>query len=60
MSILKIALLQMTSNGADQDKNLEKGTEFCKRAAEQGVDIILFPEMWNIGYQDYNPEIRGA
>jgi predicted amidohydrolase len=51
MSNLKIALLQMLSNGPDQDANQAKGEHFCKRAKNMGADIALFPEMWNNGYQ---------
>jgi predicted amidohydrolase len=50
MGQLKIALLQMTSCGADQDGNLAKGEAFCRQAHAMGADISLFPEMWNIGY----------
>jgi len=60
MARLKIALLQITSCGMDQRGNLLKGEEFCRRAAELGADIALFPEMWNIGYQRYDPDEKGA
>ena len=50
MSIVTVALLQMTALGADQDANLTKGEEFCRRASAMGADIALFPEMWSIGY----------
>src|SRR5690349_20076026 len=53
MSQLTIALLQMTSNGSDQDANLAKGEAFCRQAHEMGADIALFPEMWNIGYSGF-------
>ena len=53
--ILKVALLQIEAHGNDQDKNLEKGDEFCRLAAKKGADIALFPEMWNIGY--YKPDM---
>lgn len=56
MSTLNIALLQAASYGADQDANLSKGEAFCRRAAERGADIALFPEMWNIGYSFYDPD----
>ncbi|MCF7800126.1 carbon-nitrogen hydrolase family protein [Candidatus Babeliales bacterium] len=59
MSLLKIALLQMSSCGLDQEKNLQKGIKFCERAASMGADIALFPEMWNIGYTSYNPHKKG-
>ena len=48
--MLKIALLQMTACGANQDANLAKGEAFCRRAAGMGADVALFPEMWNVGY----------
>jgi len=50
MAVIKVALLQMTSCGNDQDANRAKGAEFCQRASAMGADIALFPEMWNIGY----------
>jgi len=50
MSVLTLALLQMASAGMDQKTNRAKGEIFCRRAAALGVDIALFPEMWNIGY----------
>ena len=50
MSKLKVALLQMTGMGRDQQANLEKGIEFCKKASTMGAHIALFPEIWNIGY----------
>lgn len=55
MNTVKIALLQMTAFGYDQDANLAKGEVFCRRAKEMGADIALFPEMWNIGYTFCDP-----
>lgn len=56
MSILNIALLQITSNGEDVQANLAKGEGFCRQARRLGADIALFPEMWNVGYTFFNPE----
>src|SRR5215475_8259254 len=53
MAILHVALLQMTAFGNDQQANLAKGEDFCRRAKSMGADIALFPEMWNIGYTSY-------
>jgi len=50
MADLSVALLQMAACGNDQDANLEKGEHYCRRAADAGADIALFPEMWNVGY----------
>ncbi len=58
--MLNIALLQIKPEGSLRG-NLEKGREFCRRAAELGADIALFPEMWSCGYtipQDPE-ELRG-
>ncbi|MBN1683998.1 MAG: carbon-nitrogen hydrolase family protein [Gammaproteobacteria bacterium] len=55
---LRIGLLQLNSFGFDQEKNLQKGLAFCKKAKEMGADIVLFPEMWNIGYTFYK-SLRG-
>ncbi len=54
---IKIALLQMTSCGSDQQPNLEKGDLYCRQAKEVGADIVLFPEMWNIGYTPFHQDI---
>jgi predicted amidohydrolase len=45
---IKIALLQLISHQNDQEANLIKGEQYCRKAKELGADIILFPEMWNI------------
>lgn len=54
MSKLKIALLQLTPTGTVEG-NLEKGIAACKEAKSQGADIALFPEMYSIGYDIYEP-----
>jgi predicted amidohydrolase len=53
MAILQVALLQMIACANDQQANLTKGEDFCRRARAMGADIALFPEMWNIGYTPY-------
>ena len=60
MSLMKVALLQMVSCGNDQDANLSKGMNFCRRAHDMGADVALFPEMWNIGYTSYDAEKPNA
>ena len=46
---LRLALCQSASSG-DPQANLEKGLAACSRAAEEGADIAILPEMWQIGY----------
>jgi predicted amidohydrolase len=55
--MLQIALLQMASCGVDQAASLTKGEHSCRRAKALGADIALFPEMWNIGYSSFCPEV---
>ncbi|MBI5448316.1 MAG: carbon-nitrogen hydrolase family protein [Gammaproteobacteria bacterium] len=66
-TIIKVALLQMNSCLNNQALNLKKAEEYCRKAKTLGADIVLFPEMWNIGYtpwrqdivhQDYLPEFK--
>jgi predicted amidohydrolase len=60
VSPIKVALLQMTACGNDQEANLAKGEVTCRRARAMGADIALFPEMWNIGYTFYDPAQDGG
>jgi predicted amidohydrolase len=61
MSLFKVALLQMTAHGWDQEANRTKGEAFCRQARAMGADLALFPEMWNVGYQFFSrPEEQPA
>ncbi len=51
MDKFKVAILQLASEGIDQEINKQKGELFCREAKELGAHIALFPEMWNIGYR---------
>lgn len=46
---LKVALLQIMPEDSLED-NLQKGLEYCRKSKEMGADIVLFPEMWSVGY----------
>jgi predicted amidohydrolase len=59
MSLIRVALLQMTAGGSDQDANRSKGEAFCREARELEADIALFPEMWNTGYAPCPPDEKG-
>ncbi|MFC0538804.1 carbon-nitrogen hydrolase family protein [Pelagicoccus mobilis] len=48
---LVVGLLQMMPVPGDAQANLEKADLFCRKAAENGADIVLMPEMWSNGYQ---------
>ena len=51
---LRVALLQLNPQGRNRDANLESGLAACREAAELGADIAVFPEMWSIGYDDFD------
>jgi N-carbamoylputrescine amidase len=46
----KVALLQISSFGNDQGKNLAKGVQACREAKVLGANLAVFPELWNIGF----------
>ena len=60
MSSLRVALLQLLAQGADQTANLAAGDAACRAAHAMGADLALFPEMWNIGYTPFWPEVCEA
>ncbi len=51
MSSFIIALLQLTSCPTAEE-NLAKGLRACEQAKELGADLALFPEMWQVGYDE--------
>jgi predicted amidohydrolase len=55
--IFKIGLLQMKAQGNNQEANYEKAINYCREALKKGVDMVLFPEMWNIGYTPHHEEV---
>jgi len=46
-----VALLQMSAASDDAEANAAKAERYCREAAQQGADLALMPEMWNIGYK---------
>lgn len=49
MNDLKVALLQILPEET-LEGNLQKGLDYCKKAKDMYADIVLFPEMWSVGY----------
>jgi omega-amidase len=50
MAKLKIALVQIELEQADPPQNTEKALSFMDKAASQGADLIILPELWPIGF----------
>ena len=53
---MRIALLQILPEDNQKD-NREKGLLWVEKAKQQNADLVLFPEMWNIGYSFYNEQV---
>lgn len=51
--MLRIALMQAVPAGNDQERNLEIAKGYCREAVAKGADLLLMPEMWNIGYRGF-------
>ena len=56
MTIVKVALLQMTGCGHDVGAQRAKGELFCRRARAMGADVALFPELWSSGMTFFDPQ----
>ncbi|MHB1500382.1 MAG: carbon-nitrogen hydrolase family protein [Candidatus Dormibacteria bacterium] len=50
MPELVIALCQLPAAGLDARANLSRGLAACAEAAANGADVVVFPELWQIGY----------
>jgi len=50
MASVKVALVQARSHGADPAVALSEGERACRAASAQGADVVLFPELWQLGY----------
>ncbi|MGC9366464.1 MAG: nitrilase-related carbon-nitrogen hydrolase [bacterium] len=45
---MRLALLQILPE-QNQKYNQEKGLSWVAEAKQQNADLVVFPEMWNIG-----------
>ena len=56
MASLNVALIQARSRGADPELALRDGERLCREAAASGADVVLFPELWQLGYTSWRAE----
>ncbi|WP_220740386.1 carbon-nitrogen family hydrolase [Leuconostoc miyukkimchii] len=47
---LKIAIAQIDIALGNPNKNQQTVENYAKKAADSGVDVLIYPEMWNTGY----------
>lgn len=50
MRMVRLALVQCDSVPLDVDGNVERGRSWIARAAAEGADLVVFPEMFTSGY----------
>lgn len=48
--MVKVGLIQLHSVPGAVEENVKKGIEMFHKAVEQGVDLVVFPELWTCGY----------
>lgn len=48
--MFQIAGVQITPIMNDKEANLKRGKHFIRQAAQEGVDLIVLPELWTTGY----------
>lgn len=47
---MKVGLVQIHSVPTEVENNVNRGIEFFRQAVKQGVDAVVFPELWTCGY----------
>ncbi len=58
--MLTISLAQIEVATADPQANLAKTDQFVKLSKKQGAELIIFPEMWTVGFDwEYNKKNAG-
>ena len=56
---MQLALVQFDP-GPDTDANVERATAFVREAASSGADLVVLPEIWNVGYFAFDEYETGA
>jgi N-carbamoylputrescine amidase len=54
MASVRVALVQARSRGARPELARHDGERLCREAAAHGADVVLFPELWQLGYSSLN------
>ena len=46
----RLSLIEFTSAVGDVDANIDRALHMIDRAAKEGADLVVLPELWNTGY----------
>jgi predicted amidohydrolase len=57
---VKLALAQLAIEGGDVEGNVERAVDAVSRAADDGADLVVLPEIFNIGYFAFDRYERAA
>ena len=49
-NFLRVAAAQFSPEYADMERGVEKAVAIIEAAADQGVELLVFPELWFLGY----------
>lgn len=56
---MRIGLVQLEA-GPDPDRNADQAEDYIRQAAADDADLILLPEIWNVGYFAFDQYAEGA
>ncbi|MDZ7850942.1 MAG: carbon-nitrogen family hydrolase [Halodesulfurarchaeum sp.] len=51
---MKLGLLQIRVEAGDRSGNFERATTAIREAAVRETDLLVLPELWNVGYFDFD------
>ncbi len=57
---MRLALAQHDIEGGDVDGNVERATDAIERAAARDADLVVLPELFNVGYFAFDSYAREA
>lgn len=56
---MELALVQFEP-ATETDTNVEKAARYIANAAEKGAELVLLPEIWNVGYFEFDDYAANA
>ncbi|MEZ3114934.1 nitrilase-related carbon-nitrogen hydrolase [Halobaculum sp. MBLA0147] len=57
---MRLALAQLTPTAGALDRNTERAREAVATAADRGADLVVLPELWDVGYFAFDSYERAA
>ncbi|MFB6086296.1 MAG: carbon-nitrogen family hydrolase [Halodesulfurarchaeum sp.] len=57
---MKLGLLQIDVEAGDRSGNLKRAAAAIRDASDRGAQLLVLPELWNVGYFDFDAYQRAA